>query len=291
MKTRYKLAVCAMAAIMAFSITAYADGSDPKEVYNAAVKKSGDLKYLDSYSYMAVTASDGQQVESSGVTQTLKLKLAGPSETQYLAVLAASSNGVPNNTDTFIYHNGTYYMNLNDQATMKYDMNIDTFLGAAQETLSNIAPSFYDPDWNSDIAMRTEDGNTIITFNIVPKETDNYLDEILADNGGINGEYTINSDGYFTDIKLYGTFNTDLFDDPLLLAYIYENKVNNPGQPFNIEFPDTSGYEDISAQVAGNGPSDDDSWIYSSQQYGPAEEAELKALFQNDDTSDNQDEA
>lgn len=288
MKGRYKLAVCAMAAAMAFSITAYADGTDPKEVYNAAVKKSADLKSFDVYSYIAVTVSDGKQVANSGATVNAKLKMLSPSATQYLAVLTNSSEGIPKNTETLFYHDGYYYTNLDDSVKTKFALNIKDFLKSAQG-MNELVPNLYNPDYNSDITMKTEGTDTILSFHLMPKQSDNYMDETLMENGGINGEYTINSDGYFSDMKFYGTFNSmELFGEPTLIAYIYETKINNPGQPFNIDFPDMSKYRDISAMISGDGPSDDDSWIYNSRQYGPAEEAELKAMYQNNHASDDQ---
>lgn len=283
----------ALQALTVFSVTDYMDAIGPKEVYNAAVRKSADLKYLDVYSYLAMTAWDGKQIENSGATVTAKLATASPLNTQYLAVLAESTDGVPYTSTTFFYHDGFYYTNENGLVKTKFPLNINEFLATAQG-MKDLAPDLYDTNYDSKIAMRAEGEDTIISFHLIPKEADTYMNDILIENGGVNGEYRINKDGYFSDIKFYGTLNTPLYGEPLLTAYIYENKINNPGSVFDIEFPDMSGYQEIgnpgnggpseyggsSFGAYGSGPADDNSWKYKMRQYGPAEEDELKIFYE-----------
>lgn len=61
MKKMIKTAAVIMSTIMVFSMTACAKKADPKEVFDAAVKKNSELTSLDMDTTMKMTMTQGEE--------------------------------------------------------------------------------------------------------------------------------------------------------------------------------------------------------------------------------------
>lgn len=82
MKKMIKTAAVIMSTIMVFSMTACAKKADPKEVFDAAVKKNSELTSLDMDTTMKMTMTQGE--ETMDITVDMNMKMSNMNEDAYV---------------------------------------------------------------------------------------------------------------------------------------------------------------------------------------------------------------
>ena len=85
MKKMIRTAAVIMSTIMVLSMTACAKKADPKEVFDAAVKKNSELTSMDMDTTMKMTMTQGEETMDITVDMNMKMSNMNEDSMQYLA--------------------------------------------------------------------------------------------------------------------------------------------------------------------------------------------------------------
>ena len=132
MKKMIKTAAVIMSTIMVFSMTACAKKADPKEVFDAAVKKNSELTSLDMDTTMKMTMTQGEETMDITVDMNMKMSNMNEDSMQYLADTKTSLMGQSMDARIF-YKDGYYYMDGMGQK-IKYPMDLTELMESVKQS-------------------------------------------------------------------------------------------------------------------------------------------------------------
>lgn len=258
MKKMIRTAAVILSTMMVFSMTACAKKADPKEVFDTAVKKNSELTSMDMDTTMKMTMTQGE--ENIDVTVDMKMKMSDVSKDtmQYLAETKTSLMGQTLDA-TIFYKDGYYYMDSMGQK-IKYPMDLTALMESVKQSTES---TNLQSDQLKDLTMAKEGDNTILTFTADPDKMNEYLTDVMGSMSGMgamgdtqmsfkeaSGTYTVNKDGYYTDMTMKMTVDMDLQGEAVTMVMDLTGKVNNPGQEVTVELPDTEGYTEVEMPAA-----------------------------------------
>lgn len=258
MKKMIRTAAVILSTMMVFSMTACAKKADPKEVFDAAVKKNAELTSMDMDTTMKMTMTQGEENIDIAVDMKMKMSDVGKDTMQYLAETKTSLMGQTMDA-TIFYKEGYYYMDSMGQK-IKYPMDLTALMESVKQSTES---TNLQSDQLKDLTMEKEGDNTILTFTADPEKMNEYLTDIMGSMSGMgamgdmqmtfkeaSGTYTVNKDGYYTDMTMKMTVDMDLQGEAVTMSLDLTGKVNNPGQDVTVELPDTEGYTEIEMPAA-----------------------------------------
>ena len=251
MKKMIKTAAVIMSTIMVFSMTACAKNADPKEVFDAAVKKNSELTSLDMDTTMKMTMTQGEETMDITVDMNMKMSNMNEDSMQYLADTKTSLMGQSMDARIF-YKDGYYYMDGMGQK-IKYPMDLNSMIASVEQTTAaaDLAPSLM-----KSLSVREEGENRVLSYVADPAKMNAYVQDALKPLLGsmdvgmiireVKGEYVINKDDYYMSMNMYMVMDMSSYGETLRIIMLLEGNFNNPGQPVNLELPSTDGYSDLS---------------------------------------------
>mgnify|MGYP001649782842 FL=1 len=260
MKKIRQMAAAVMAgAMLAAAVTGCAGKQDPKEVYDAAVAKNAALESVDVDADMKIGLTMGEENMEVEVATNIKADQSDKEHLKYLTTASTTRQGQSIETTAF-YTDGYYYMDAAGQK-LKYPM---------EEMIKTIEDSVGTAEMTSDsmesIELKEDGDNRILTFTADPEKMSGYLDEVmgsLGDMGALgdvnmtidsaSGEYTINKDGYYTDMKMDMAITMEAAGSTMNMTIGMTGSYNNPGQAVEVTIPDTEGYTEIDPALMGAG--------------------------------------
>lgn len=258
MKKMIKTAAVIMSTIMVFSMTACAKKADPKEVFDAAVKKNSELTSLDMDTTMKMTMTQGEETMDITVDMNMKMSNMNEDSMQYLADTKTSLMGQSMDARIF-YKDGYYYMDGMGQK-IKYPMDLTELMESVKQSTES---TNLQSEQMKEITMAKEGDSTILTFTADPEKMNAYLSEVMGSMSGMgtmdgmemtfkeaSGTYTVNKDGFYTDMTMKMSVDMAMEGESISMVLDLTGKVNNPGQDVTVEFPDTEGYTEVEMPAA-----------------------------------------
>lgn len=255
MKRMMKTAALAMAAVMMMSMTACAKKADPKKVFDSAVKKNAELKDMDMTMNMQMTMTQGDNKPIDMTSKTdMKMSNLDSDKLQYLADSTTTVSGTSIPSIVF-YKDGYEYINSQGQK-IKYKMDLSQMADAIKKsTQGNTLTS---ADMTS-LTMKEDGDNKVLTYTADPTKLNSMLGSVMQSMGSLgsslkdlkmdfkdaSGEYTVNKDGYYTDMKLKMNVDMTMQGQTINLVMVMDGVVNNPGKSVEFTLPDTDGYQEI----------------------------------------------
>lgn len=258
-----KTAAFTMAAVMMVSMTACAKKADPKEVFDSAVKKNAELKDMDMTTDTTMSMTQGDQKMDIATKAELKLNNQGTDKMQYLSNITTTLQGqsVP---ITMFYKDGYFYTDSQGQK-IKYKMDLTKVVEAVQKSKDGAQLTSADM---TELTMKEDGDNKIFTYTADPTKLNSLIESVkgIVGSTGINmedlkmdiksagGEYTVNKDGYYTDMKLKIDMDMTVPGQTISLSMDLNGVINNPGKPVEFTLPDTDGYREIElpAEITGS---------------------------------------
>ncbi len=233
-------------------------GNPAMDAYLAAQAKNNELDSMDSdVHYLINMATEGLTMDM-GMDLNMKIKGATTGNMEFLM----SGNMRLFGSDmpvTMFYTNGKYYMDILGMKSVQ-DMPVDQ---AMEDAMSNTET--VEANMMSDLQMRTEGENTILTY-VIDTNAMNELLGIAADDytelgydvkynvRSASGRSVINKDGYYTNENMLIDMDYTMTDistgESTTMSYKMEiaMDINNPGQPVDFALPSTEGYTSLDAE-------------------------------------------
>lgn len=260
MKKLIKVTSVILSAAMVFSMAACGKKVDPKEVFDAAVKKNSEMTSMDMNTTTQMKITQGE--ESIDMTVDMAMKMAGLNTEgmKYYAETKTSMMG--QNIDmTLFYTDGYYYMDAMGQK-VKYPMDLTAIMESVKKSTESTNLS---SDQMKDVQLKAEGDNQILTFTGDPEKMSTYINDMMASMGQaasnlegvemtikeVNGTYTVNKDGYYTDMTMKMVLDMTMQGETVSMEMDVTGKINNPGQEVAVELPDTEGYQEIDPALLG----------------------------------------
>lgn len=250
MKRWLKLAACVVTAALALPVTAYADEADPKAAFDAGIAKYREMKDLDASTNISMSLAEFSNL-NMGVAINVKQKDAGASQMQYMMDMSMDVMGMKQDMSV-MYHDGYVYVS-SEGEKMKAALSPDEFLKVIGGEPWDMTITSADLQTAQ---MRQDGDNRIISFTIDPGKLTAYANALqdAEDPSGVQaivreagGECTLNSDGVCTGLNVNMICDMTERGTAMTMNINADLVVNNPGQPVDITFPDTSDYTQVSA--------------------------------------------
>ena len=262
MKKIRQMAAGVMAgAVRAAAVTGCAGKQDPKEVYDAAVAKNAALESVDVDADMKIGLTMGEENMEVEVATNIKADQSDKEHLKYLTTASTTLQGQSIETTAF-YTDGYYYMDAAGQK-LKYPMDVEEMIKTIEDSVGTAEMT---SDSMESIELKEDGDNRILTFTADPEKMSGYLDEVmgsLGDMGALgdvnmtidsaSGEYTINKDGYYTDMKMDMAITMEAAGSTMNMTIGMTGSYNNPGQAVEVTIPDTEGYTEIDPALMGAG--------------------------------------
>lgn len=262
MKKIRQMAAAVMAgAMLAAAVTGCAGKQDPKEVYDAAVAKNAALESVDVDADMKIGLTMGEENMEVEVATNIKADQSDKEHLKYLTTASTTRQGQSIETTAF-YTDGYYYMDAAGQK-LKYPMDVEEMIKTIEDSVGTAEMT---SDSMESIELKEDGDNRILTFTADPEKMSGYLDEVmgsLGDMGALgdvnmtidsaSGEYTINKDGYYTDMKMDMAITMEAAGSTMNMTIGMTGSYNNPGQAVEVTIPDTEGYTEIDPALMGAG--------------------------------------
>ena len=260
-KIRQRAAAVMAGAMLAAAVTGCAGKQDPKEVYDAAVAKNAALESVDVDADMKIGLTMGEENMEVEVATNIKADQSDKEHLKYLTTASTTLQGQSIETTAF-YTDGYYYMDAAGQK-LKYPMDVEEMIKTIEDSVGTAEMT---SDSMESIELKEDGDNRILTFTADPEKMSGYLDEVmgsLGDMGALgdvnmtidsaSGEYTINKDGYYTDMKMDMAITMEAAGSTMNMTIGMTGSYNNPGQAVEVTIPDTEGYTEIDPALMGAG--------------------------------------
>lgn len=254
--------VCAflLTAAMAISMIGCGGKQDPKEMYDAAVKKSQELTSMEmEYEMdMVMTQSD----EKIDISTAMNMKMDGidTENMRYLAEGTTTTMGQTIDT-TMYYADGYYYMEAMGQK-IKYAMDLDKMM---EQIKSSTGGGSMDSSYLKDIQAKQDGDNQILTYTADASKMDDYVQEIFSSMGEmgsqlegiaynikeVSGESVINKDGYVISGTVKMVMDMTIEGETISMEADTKIVYLNPGQTVEVTAPSLDGYTEVDASLMG----------------------------------------
>ncbi len=247
-----------MAAVL--SLAGCGSKQDPKEIYDAAMKKSEELTSVDmDYEMDMVMTQDDDKMD---ISMSMNMKVDGMN-TEALRYLAEGTTSTMGQTiDTKMYYEGGYcYMEAMGQK-MKYAMDLDQMV---QQIKSTQGGGAMDSSYLSDIQAKKDGDDQILTYTADASKMDGYVQEIFGAMGAmgdqlegvsynikeVSGETVINKDGYMTKANVKMIMEMTMDEETVSVEADAVVVYNDPGKTVEVTAPSLDGYTEIDASQIG----------------------------------------
>lgn len=255
MKKWARTAAAVLSAVMMFSVTACGNKvQDPREAMDAAVEKNAGLDSMDMDMNMKMHMSQGGQNLDISMDMNMKMADINKDTMRYLGDTKTSMAGQSVEM-TIFYTDGYYYMDVMGQK-IKYPMDLTQLMETVKKSTQS---STLTSEQMTDVTLKEEGDNTILTFTADPEKMNTYLKDAMGSMSGAgigtenmemtireaSGSYTVNKEGYYTDMILKMSFDMTVQGQTVAADIEMTGSVNDPGQPVDVELPSTDGYTEV----------------------------------------------
>ena len=233
------------------------------EAYLAAQEKTNTLDSMDAQADMKMSMTmEGVSIDTN---MDMNMKVRG-AQTRNLEFVADGSMTMLGSDIPFqmFYTDNMYYMDMMGMK-MKQEMPLDE---ALDQVASNLESVDMDLAMMKDMAMTTEDGNTVLTYGINTDNMNSFLNGIVGDMDTLYNGYTVSynirsasgkaivdENGYYVKEDMSLDMDMVMTDSETgeseTVSYVMElhMNINNPGQEVKFELPSTEGYEDLGSAL------------------------------------------
>lgn len=240
-----------LAAAMALTMTACAEGADAKATYDNATKKTSELTSMDVTSAVNMQMTQGDNKTDMKMDLDMKIADINTDKMKYLAEGTTSVMG--QNIDLSMYYeDGYYYMDSMGQK-IKYAMDLDEMMKQIKQGTES---SSVDSSYLKDITAKEDGDNKVLVFTVDAEKMDAYVKDLMAQVGtdleGVTykikeakGEATVNKDGYFSSQKISLSLDMTSQGETVSMVMDTDSTYNNPGQTVEVTAPDLNGYTEV----------------------------------------------
>lgn len=254
--------VCAILLTMAMVISLAGCGGkqDPKEIYDAATKKSEELTSVDADYEMDMVMTQGEDKMDISTSMNMKMDGMNTEALRYLAEGTTSTMG--QTMDTKMYYEGGYcYMEAMGQK-MKYAMDLDQMV---EQIKSAQGGGTMDSSYLSDIQAKKEGDDQILTYTADASKMGDYVQEIFGAMGAmgdqlegisydikaVSGDMVVNKEGYVTKSNVKMTMEMTMDGETISMEADVSVVYNDPGKTVEITAPSLDGYTEIDPSQVG----------------------------------------
>ena len=253
----FKKAAAIISAALLLSITACGSKEDPLATLEAALTKNAQTNDMDMDMDMDMELlQDGVSI---GINSEGNMQMSGSSTTDMLYVadmdVEMDMDGQSQSVDTVTFYQDGYCYMETMGTKIKYVMDLNTMMETINQNtgLANIDTSYL-----TDLTLKKEGNEKIITFNTDPSKMNEYVAQAMGAVSGLmdsnnmemtvkkmNGSYSINQDGYCTGTDIYMEMDMVVSGISCSVTADIDITYNNPGQPVNVSIPSTEGYTEV----------------------------------------------
>ena len=256
------------AQVSLYNLTAKAGGYEVNDqgawvVDGVVQEKTNTLDSMDAQADMKMSMTmEGVSIDTN---MDMNMKVRG-AQTGNLEFVADGSMTMLGSDIPFqmFYTDNMYYMDMMGMK-MKQEMPLDE---ALDQVASNLESVDMDLAMMKDMAMTTEDGNTVLTYGINTDNMNSFLNGIVGDMDTLYNGYTVSynirsasgkaivdENGYYVKEDMSLDMDMVMTDSETgeseTVSYVMEMhmNINNPGQEVKFELPSTEGYEDLGSAL------------------------------------------
>lgn len=230
---------------------------DPREIYDAASKKSAELTDLDMTYDADMKMTQGG--ETMDITMSMDMKMTGlnTDEMRYFSEGTTSAMGqeIPM---SIYYEDGYYYMDTMGQK-FKYAMDVETMMEQIKQSTESANMS---SEYLTEITAEKDGDNQILTYTADASKLDSYVQDIMGMMGTgtegvsytineMSGEAVVNKEGYFSSSKILMKMDMTVEGETIAMEIDMDAVYNDPGQTVTIDTPDLDGYTEIDPSLLG----------------------------------------
>lgn len=247
-----------LSALLALSLTGCSK-PDPREIYDAASKKSAELTDVDMSYDMDMKMIQGE--DTLDMTSTMDMKMTGVNtdSMRYYGEGTTSTMGqeIPM---SMYYEDGYYYMSTMDQK-FKYAMDLETMM---EQVKQSVESANMDSAYLTEITAKKDGDNQVLTYTADASKLDSYVQDMMGMVGAgmedmdisytiseMSGEAVVNKDGYFSSSKVQMKMDMTMEGETISMEMDMDAVYHNPGQPVTIDAPDLEGYTEIDPSLLG----------------------------------------
>ncbi|MCI8296467.1 MAG: hypothetical protein HFG22_11450 [Lachnospiraceae bacterium] len=255
-----KVSAVLLAMAMVLSLASCGSKQDPKEIYDAAVKKSQELTSMDVDYEMDMVMSQGDDKMDVSTSMNMKMDGLNTEGMRYLAEGTTTTMGQTVDT-TMYYADGYCYMEAMGQK-MKYAMDLDKMV---EQIKSSTGGGSMDSSYLSDIQAKKDGDDQILTYTADASKMDAYVQEVFGAMGDmgdqleglsytikeVSGESVVNKDGYVTSGKVRMVMDMTMAGETISMEADTTVIYHNPGQTVEVAEPSLDGYTEIDASLVG----------------------------------------
>lgn len=256
-----KLSTILLSAALILSLAGCGKAQDPKEIYDAASKKSQELTSVDASCVMDMNMTQGE--ETMDISMDMDMKITGVNTDSMRYLMDGTTSTMGQSMDTHMYYEAGYcYMDLMGQK-VKYAMDLDQI---TEQVTQSLGSSTMDSSYMSDIKAEKDGDNQILTFTADASKMDSYAKELMGTMGdtmdelgdveytikSVTGESVVNKDGYFSSAKVKMDMDMTMEGETVSLTMDMDVTYNNPGQDVEITAPtDLDSYMEVDPSMLG----------------------------------------
>ena len=233
------------------------------EAYLAAQEKTSTLDSMDAQADIKMSMTMEGVTIDTNMDMNMKTRGAQTGKLEFVADGSMTMLGSEIPFQMF-YTDNMYYMDMMGMK-MKQEMPLDE---ALDQVASNLETVDMDLAMMKDMAMTTEDGNTVLTYGINTDNMNSLLNGIVGDMDTLYNGYTVSynirsasgkaivdQNGYYAKEDMSLDMDMVMTDSETgeseTVSYVMEMhmNINNPGQEVKFELPSIEGYEDMGSAL------------------------------------------
>lgn len=251
-----KVVSIVLTAVMALSL-AGCSKPDPREIYDAASKKSGELTDVDMTYEADMKMIQGEDTLDMTMSMAMKMTGINSDSLRYFAEGTTSTMGqdIPM---SMYYEDGWYYIDTMGQK-FKYAMDMETMMEQIKQSMGNANMS---SEYLTDITAEKDGDNQILTFTADASKLDSYVQDVMGMMGTgmegvsyaineMSGEAVVNKEGYFSSSKILMKMDMTAEGETVAMEMDVDVVYQNPGQSVTVDSPDLEGYTEIDPSLLG----------------------------------------
>ena len=255
-----KVGAFLLTAAMVLSLVGCGSKQDPKEIYDAGMKKSQELTSMDVDYEMDMVMTQGDETMDISTSMNMKMDGVNTEGMRYLAEGTTTTMGQTIDT-TMYYADGYYYMEAMGQK-IKYAMELDKMM---EQIKSSTGGASMDSSYLLDVQAKKDGDNQVLTYTADASKMDAYVQEVFGAMGDmsdqleglsysikeVSGESVINKDGYVTSGEVKMVMDMTMEGETVSVEADIKMVYHNPGQAVEVAEPSLEGYTEVDPSMLG----------------------------------------
>lgn len=249
MKKIVALLLCVVLTLVA---GACAKNVDPKQAYQAAYEKTGQLESTDMTTKFKLNMQQAEQTMDISVQADSKMVKKGENDLDMQMKLTMGMLGITYEF-TMYYTDGYCYVDMLGQK-IKAKMDLSKVMEMAESVGKSVKIT---SDMLQDVKVEKDGSDAVFQYTLKAEDMKKLMQEMMSNIAededpfaeeeitfeDIKATSVLNKDGYLSSQKFSFTCKSTEEDGTITMES--ENTINNPGQAVTIEMPDFSGYTEV----------------------------------------------